>query len=328
MRYLFSLLFVFIFALTSHHSYADYVVSDSLKLEKIANKIFIRHQVAAFEDLTSIARQYGLAPRVILLYNPEIKRKALKIGQYIRIPYRDLTYQTIIYTVLPEDNLYRVSLKFNNSIDEIKKLNNLQSDDVQLGQQLIIYDKDSTDNADEIQGESFFYTETSARVINNSSRILSAYTVRGGETLFGIARQNQVAVDSLRSWNKLENDTITVGQVLEVPFLLNKPFEAVAIITPKSENKKQIDESAMAEIIPYAGTQKVALHRTIPRNTLVKVYYESTERFVEVRIIGKLPDIQANKKVDIKISEAACKKLGAVNALFPVILFYSLENEE
>lgn len=323
MNYLFSLFFILLLAST-HASYANYSLSDSLKLEKIANKIFIRHQVQQYEDLTIIARKYGLATRIILLYNPEIRRVALKKGQIIRIPYRDLAYQTNFYTVKTGDNLYRISIETQNSVNEIKKLNSLLGDALSLGQQLIIYNKNQSENSS--QNESEFYVETSAKIINNSSRILRPHTVQAGETLFGIARQNQVSVDSLRSWNQIEDPNISVGQVLQVPFLLNTPFEATAIIA--APNQTQIDESAMAQIIPYAGTQKVALHRNIPTSTIVKVYYESTERFVEVRIIGKLPDIQANKRIDIKISEAACKKLGAVNALFPVILFYSLEKEE
>lgn len=321
MKYLLGLFFILILSF-SNQIYANFSVSDSLKLEKVGNKIFIRHQVQQYEDLTIIARKYGLTSRIIILYNPQIRRKALTKGQFIRIPYRDLAYQTRFYTVKSGDNLYQISIQSQNSVEELKELNNLSNNSLSLGQQLMIYNKSRTEESNSNENDSF-YVESSARTINNSSYTLQAYTIKAGETLFGIARQNQVSVDSLRSWNKLEDVTISVGQVLQVPLLLNTPFEATAIIA--SANKTQIDESAMAHIIPYAGKQKVALHRTIPRNTIVKVYYESTERFVEVRIIGKLPDIQANKKIGIKISEAACKSLGAVNALFPVILFYSLD---
>lgn len=44
-----------------------------------------------------------------------------------------------------------------------------------------------------------------------------AYTVQAGDTLFGIALRYNTDVDTLRRLNNLSDDTIQVGQVLQVP---------------------------------------------------------------------------------------------------------------
>jgi spore germination protein YaaH len=44
-----------------------------------------------------------------------------------------------------------------------------------------------------------------------------AYTVRSGDSLWGIARSHGTTVDDLRVANELEGSRIYVGQVLDVP---------------------------------------------------------------------------------------------------------------
>ena len=44
----------------------------------------------------------------------------------------------ITYTVQPKESLYGISKKYGVTVDDIKKWNNLTSDNLQIGQQLII----------------------------------------------------------------------------------------------------------------------------------------------------------------------------------------------
>jgi membrane-bound lytic murein transglycosylase D len=46
--------------------------------------------------------------------------------------------KTITYTVQPKESLYGISKKYGVTVDDIKKWNNLTSDNLQIGQQLII----------------------------------------------------------------------------------------------------------------------------------------------------------------------------------------------
>ncbi|KPM50071.1 hypothetical protein AFM12_00070 [Jiulongibacter sediminis] len=52
----------------------------------------------------------------------------------------------------------------------------------------------------------------------NSQPATSAfsYTVKKGDTLFSIAKRNDISVAQLKSLNNLSSNTISVGQVLKV----------------------------------------------------------------------------------------------------------------
>ncbi|MBO8138532.1 MAG: LysM peptidoglycan-binding domain-containing protein [Desulfotomaculum sp.] len=98
------------------------------------------------------------------------------------------------YTVQPGDSLWKIAVKHNTSIEELKKANNLASSEIIVGQQLII-----PGQAD--QPETGTVT----------------YTVKPGDSLFFIARDFGITVSELKSVNNLTGDEIWVGQQLIIP---------------------------------------------------------------------------------------------------------------
>lgn len=99
-----------------------------------------------------------------------------------------LTNQTT-YTVKKGDTLYAISKKYNTTVENLKKLNNLSTNNLSVGQTLNLI----------------------APTINNT------YTVKAGDTLYRIATQNNTTVDILKQLNNLTTNTLTVGQVLLLP---------------------------------------------------------------------------------------------------------------
>ena len=58
----------------------------------------------------------------------------LNVGQTLRIP----TSETNAYIVKSGDNLYSIARRYNTTVDEIKRKNNLVSNNLSIGQSLII----------------------------------------------------------------------------------------------------------------------------------------------------------------------------------------------
>jgi len=98
--------------------------------------------------------------------------------------------QTLIYVVKKGDTLYGIANKYDTTVDEIKKLNNLDSNVLSIGQQLLI---------------------PTVEVITDS------YVVKRGDTLYGIANKYKTTVDEIKKLNNLDSNNLSIGQVLLLP---------------------------------------------------------------------------------------------------------------
>lgn len=109
-----------------------------------------------------------------------------------------LTDETIIYTVKSGDSLYSIARIYNTTVDKIKVLNNLTSNNLSIGQTLRI------PNSGEESGE------------NNL-----IYTVVSGDSLYSIARKYKTTVDEIKTLNNLTTNTLSIGQNLKIPISNN-----------------------------------------------------------------------------------------------------------
>lgn len=99
------------------------------------------------------------------------------------------------YIVKKGDSLWSIASKNNTTVDNIKKLNNLSSNNLSVGQVLkLSYD---TENED----------------IKESN----IYTVKKGDSLWLIANKYGTTVDELKNANDLKSNTLSIGQTLIIP---------------------------------------------------------------------------------------------------------------
>lgn len=97
------------------------------------------------------------------------------------------------YTVQKGDSLWSIAKRFNVGVNEIKSANNLTSNLISVGQQLVIPG------------------------VPPSNQTNTTYVVQKGDSLWSIANANNTTVDELANLNDLANNTIYVGQVLQIP---------------------------------------------------------------------------------------------------------------
>ena len=99
------------------------------------------------------------------------------------------------YTVKAGDTLWSIARRFNTTVEDLMKYNNLSSDVINVGTVLTIP------------------TTTDSSTNLNSSM----YVVKAGDTLWNIAKRYNTTVEILMMMNNLNTDLITIGQRLMVP---------------------------------------------------------------------------------------------------------------
>ena len=99
----------------------------------------------------------------------------------------------IQYVVRSGDTLWLLAQRYGTTVDAIKRLNGLTSDNLSIGQVLKIPAGAST-------GGSYF-----------------EYTVRSGDTLWLLAQRFGTTVDAIKNLNGLSSNILNIGQVLRIP---------------------------------------------------------------------------------------------------------------
>lgn len=346
-----------------------YSEKDSIGIERIDGNLFILHKVEAKETFYSLSRRYKVTIEDIIRYNPEAEA-GLKLEEILKIPYQHSGVSSTArktHTVAPGQTLFAISKLNNVSVENIKKWNNLSSNDLNVGQTLFM-DSETKSSSKVASGQNQTKVgsgnNTNASQENDRSGKV-VHAVEPSQTLFSISKIYNVTVDDIKSWNNLQGNDLEVGQKLtikvkreankfddaeripvitenveqdKVARLDNKvepagKEEAVEVVKneAKSDTKssnssgfKKVVELGLAEIIENASDTKkyVALHRTAPIGTIMQVTNEMNNQNVFVRVIGKLPATGENDKVLIKLSRPAFERLGAVNDKFPAEISY------
>lgn len=131
------------------------------------------------------------------------------------------------YRVKSGDYLGKIATKFNVSVANIKRWNNLKSSNIRVGQVLYIYG--SSYNASSSSGKSSTSSKSSASKTSsagssaksstaNKSATASTHTVQAGESLYTIAKKYPgVSADNIRKHNGLQSNNIRPGQKLKIP---------------------------------------------------------------------------------------------------------------
>lgn len=154
------------------------------------------------DTLYGISNQFGVSVNDLKKQNGLNDTSVIRVGQILYIPNTQgiNPNTTFLYTVKKGDTLYNIAKMYNTSVQELIKLNNLKSSTLNIGDQLKI--PEIYTNEDNISLPNY---------IN--------YTVKKGDTLYGIAKEYGVTPDLIMKDNSLSSSVLSVGQNLKIRVL-------------------------------------------------------------------------------------------------------------
>ena len=172
--------------------YAGYNYVKPGEIIDINKEIYI---VKRGDTLYSIARDNNISVAELKNIN-NITNNTIYVGQELylknKIVEEEPSENDDIYVVKKGDTLYSISKKLNISINTLKALNKLNTNEIYVGQQLILSNDKNTEEYD-------------------------VYTVKKGDSLWSISKKYDISVKELIELNNLNNLTLQINQKLEVP---------------------------------------------------------------------------------------------------------------
>jgi len=164
---------------------------------------YVYHYVRRGETVSGIAKRYRTSVTAIARLNRLSRNYLIRPGQRLKVPGRGRSYvsarpfqlikdgEKLVYIVRRGDSLYRIANSFSTTVQRIKKENNLRSDNLSIGQKLVIQ--------------------------SGRPEGATLYTVKTGDTPFEIAKKYRMNLNTLLNLNGLHSRSkIYPGQKLWV----------------------------------------------------------------------------------------------------------------
>lgn len=306
---LFITLNVTVFAGSETFKHVNVSLRDSVGMEIVNNKEVVLHRLKPKETYYGISRQYGVVLDELIIFN---NNKPLKIGEIVRVPTnRTAKSSTPVKTTNPA----------TTAAEKIAEQNAQTIPQIELN-----------------PGE---YT---------------TYKVSKGETLYTVSKRFGVPVESIKLANGLSSDAIKEGQMLMVPkkevalniqeTIVEEPVvSANAIIdsTSTTENTstlslpknkygiREMNEKGLGvwiDDLSQDGGTMLALHKTAPVGTIVKVTNPMTNLSTFVKVVGKFIDTAETQGAIIVISKSVAGIIGILDRRFQVEIAYGALVEE
>ncbi|WCT10186.1 DPBB and LysM peptidoglycan-binding domain-containing protein [Mucilaginibacter jinjuensis] len=243
------LLLVLSFSTLSASLFANPVI-DSVGVENQSGKKVILHKVAPKETYYAIARRYNVKPQAVINFN---KSAVLHEGDIVKVP-TDLPFAqavapapvqtqvqtstvaagTVIqYKVAQHEYLYGLARRFNTTVEDIKKLNNLQSDNLKPGQVINIRQGAGAQPATQAAAPAPVQTQpvvqqqtpvtppvqqqaqtTPANTGENGTIV--QYKVTKHEYLYSVAKRFNSTVEDIKQRNNLKSNSLSPGMTLNI----------------------------------------------------------------------------------------------------------------
>ncbi|WP_421943965.1 LysM peptidoglycan-binding domain-containing protein [Pedobacter sp.] len=329
-----------------------------------SSETLIEHEVKPKEFLGKIAEKYGTTVEEIRKAN-NLSGNNLRIGQKLKIPAtKNIDENKVVttaeittpdskpvtkdavgtHTVKKGESIFNIAKQYGITAYQVRKTNNLEDNNLSTGQVLKI----PSDIVTEIPPVK---ENTAPAIVKETPKEESfIYNVGSGETIFSIAKKFSLTAFQIRTANKLNDNTLTVGQKLLIP-KAPEPKSVAELAkqdqdsnpdstsfkdpklrgAPSKYGLSQIEEKGAAVSISdpdLDASKMLVLHRTAPIGTIIKLTNPMTNRTALAKVVGKFTENESTKDVIIVMTKAVADSLGALDKRFYCNLTYGVHELE
>jgi LysM repeat protein len=244
--------------------------------------------------------------------------------------------QSDIHVVEAGQTLYSLAQRYNVSQSDLRKWNNLNSNNVLIGQALVMSEKayqartPSTPYkaAAKTPDSSTRGSRTSPERTPAPSRPEPAAPTRPEPKTETKSEPKAEPKSEPRAERPATESTKAESSA---PAAAPKPSDDIVVETPRAGNDapmptrgRRLSSSGIAEEIEGSDNsgKYLALHRSAPIGSLVQVRNAFNNQSVWVKVVGRLPDTGVNDKILIKLSSQAFTKLSPNDQRFRADVSY------
>ena len=150
---------------------------------------------------------------------------ALAVVAVLGVASLNVQAQQTTHTVEAGEYLYNISPQYDVTVDELIEWNNLSSNDLQIGDQLIVQspneetpeEETSSEITDETTNEEIDTTVDETQTVQPTSENGHYYVVKPGDYLYKIANRFGITTEDLIEANNLVSNNLQIGDVLFIP---------------------------------------------------------------------------------------------------------------
>lgn len=264
--------------------------------EVVDGKSFILHKIVAKETYYQLSRIYGVPVEEIMKAN---NRKSLRVGDVVRVPAKTDNVPAEVPNIPPSISQERTPASTGG---------------------------------------------------DTASDVPTEYKVGKSETLFAISRRFDLSVEDIKKFNNLTSDSLREGQILRIPNAplpqpepiqpLETPVEAPSVgsVTVNTDAFKPNSRYGIRETsergvgvwmenLETKNNTNLALHRTAPVGTVLKITNPINNSVTYAKVVGKFADNSETHDAIVVLSKSAASFVGAVDRRFLVEITYGLPLE-
>jgi membrane-bound lytic murein transglycosylase D len=178
------------------------------------------------DNLNTIAKKYNTTVAAIKEWN-HLTSLSIKLGASLQVgnivPVANETAVAVVatpelkdiqYEVQKGDNLGSIAKKFGSSLNDLKQWNNLHSNNIVVGNLLVVAKNEIAINTNNATVDSFKKKDIATASSKNDD---SNYLVQKGDSLFSISKKYPgVTVSDLKKWNNITGDDLKPGMGLKI----------------------------------------------------------------------------------------------------------------